>query len=74
MKSKDNNSNSRKGIVFAGLGFELAGLVIASVTFGGKIDETYNLPGYGVAGLTVLSMVGWLIHLIFMLKRWQENG
>lgn len=71
---KDGNSNSKKGIVFAGLGFELAGLVIASVTFGGKLDEHYGWPGYGVAGLTVLSMVGWLIHLIFMLQRWQKNG
>lgn len=74
MDSKEKNSNSRKGIVFAGLGFELAGLVIASVTFGGKIDEVYGWPGYAVAGLTVLSMVGWLIHLIFMINRWQKNG
>ncbi len=74
MKSKDTNNNSRKGIVFAGLGFELAGLVIASVSFGGKIDEIYGFPGYGVAGLTVLSMIGWLVHLIFMLRRWQQNG
>ena len=71
---KKSQNNNKKGIVFAGLGFELAGLVIASVTFGGQLDAHYGWAGYGVAGLTILSLIGWLFHLIFMLQRWQKNG
>ena len=74
MENKKDKKASNKGIVFAGLGMELAGLVIGSVSLGQKLDEIYGWQGYGVAGLTVLSMIGWLIHLIYMLKRWQENG
>lgn len=57
-----------KYIIFAGIGFELIGLIIGSVFFGEYLETKWSTRGLWVAGLILLSLVGWMIHLIYMLK------
>lgn len=62
-----------KFIVFTGLGFEMVGLVLGSMWLGSMIDAYYHLPGLGTAGLIILTMVGWIYHLVFMLNRMMKE-
>jgi len=56
-----------------GMGFELVGLVLASVYFGGMIDEKFNLGGLGLVGLCMMSLIGWMIHLIQLAKQVEKQ-
>ncbi|PWU19599.1 MAG: hypothetical protein C5B49_05505 [Bdellovibrio sp.] len=58
----------KKYIVFAGMGFELVGLIIACLFIGQWLDERFSLKGLGVISFSVLGLVGWLVHLLQMLK------
>ena len=59
---------NKKHLVFAGIGIELVGLILSSVWLGKKIDDTYNTKGIGVLSLSIAALVGWLVHLIALLK------
>ncbi|MCB9027162.1 MAG: hypothetical protein H6625_12640 [Bdellovibrionaceae bacterium] len=61
-----------KSIVFAGMGFELAGLIIGGLFFGQHLDKSYNLKGLATAGITFAVLLSWLVHLVFLLKKYQE--
>ncbi len=63
----------KSGMIFMGMGFELVGLVIGCIYLGGQLDKYFSWPGYATAGLVVLSMVGWIVHLIVLLKRFQAQ-
>lgn len=52
-----------------GMGFELLGLILGGLFIGQLIDKEMNWPGYGVAILVVACLVSWLIHLVYLLKR-----
>jgi len=58
-----------KYIVFAGVGFELVALIIVSVYAGEYLEQINPTKGLWVAGLILLSLVGWMIQLVFMLKK-----
>jgi hypothetical protein len=63
----------KKGLVFLGMGFELLGLILGGLYIGGAIDTHMGWPGYGVAGLVVICMVSWMIHLVVLLKRFMAD-
>lgn len=63
----------KKGVVFVGMGFELLGLILGSLYVGAAIDEEMNWPGYGLIVTVVAGLIGWMIHLIFMLKRFMDE-
>ena len=60
-------------LIFAGIGFELLGLVLAALYIGQAVDKQMNWPGYGVAGFVVLGLVSWLSHLVFLLKKFMKE-
>jgi len=62
-----------KGLVFMGMGFELLGLVLGGYYLGQAIDNEFGWPGYGVAALVICGLIGWMIHLIFLLKRFMAE-
>ncbi len=56
-------------MAFAGLGFELVGLVLGSMWVGSRVDEYFEWPGYAAAGL-IVGMTGlWVVHLVLFLRR-----
>jgi hypothetical protein len=60
-------------LVFAGMGFELIGLVLGSLWLGTVLDEHFQTKGMWVAGMSVLALAGWILHLIQMLKMVERN-
>ncbi len=62
-----------KYIVFAGVGFELVGLIVASVYLGEYLEGKTPSKGLWVAGLILVSLVGWLVHVVAMLKNIQKQ-
>ncbi len=62
-----------KYLVFAGIGFELIGLILLSVYIGDTLDSKWPSKGMWVAGLILLSLVGWMVHLVFLLKSAQKS-
>ncbi|MFN7728913.1 MAG: AtpZ/AtpI family protein [Bdellovibrio sp.] len=56
-------------LVFASMGLELVGLVIGCLYIGQVLDEKFGTKGLMVIFFSVASLVGWFIHLVFLLKR-----
>lgn len=63
----------KHGLVFVGMGFELLGVILGGLYIGQIIDQQMKWPGYAVAFMVVLGLVSWMVHLIFMLKRFMQN-
>lgn len=62
-----------KMAAFVGIGFEVVGLIIAAVWLGGWLDTHYGLKGMATAGLVICALVGWFIHILWMLKRFEKD-
>ena len=60
---------NKQGIVFAGMGFELVGLMLGSVYLGQAIDKHMGWSGISLAALMMLSLVGWIAHIMILLNR-----
>ena len=58
-----------KYMVFAGLGFELVGLILASAWVGNWMDTNYGTRGLGVIGFSVLGLAGWLSHVVILTRK-----
>jgi len=63
---------SKKAVVFAGMGFELAGLIVGGLYLGQYLDAVYNLKGIATAALALGALASWLIHLVVLIKKFQE--
>ena len=59
----------QKMLVFAAMGMELVGLIVASVLIGQWLDERYQLKGLAVLGLSIGGLVGWLVHIVVLLRQ-----
>lgn len=64
----------RRGIAFVGMGFELAGLMVGALYLGQAIDNYYSTKGLAVAGLTIVVLAGWLVHLVVLLKKYTRDN
>lgn len=64
---------NRKGMVFAGMGFELLGLVVAGLYMGRAIDQEMGWPGYALAGLVMVALLGWCFHIYWLLERFERD-
>jgi hypothetical protein len=62
-----------KGIVFMGMGFELLGAILGGLYLGAFIDKEMGWPGYGTAATVVACLVSWMVHLVYMLKKFMEE-
>lgn len=60
-------------LVFAAMGMELVGAIVAAVLLGQYLDERYQWKGMGVLALSILSLVGWLIHIILLLRQMDRS-
>ncbi len=63
----------QKGLVFIGMGFELLGLILGGLYLGQIVDKAMGWPGYGLAMIVVACLVSWIVHLVFLLKRFMNE-
>lgn len=63
-----------KMAAFVGIGFELIGLLLGAAFLGRYLDQKFAFQGLVTAGLVILALVGWLIHLILLLKGLDSNS
>lgn len=56
-------------MVFFSMGFELVGLILGSVFVGQKLDALWGTKGIALLVLTVACLAGWMVHLVYLLKR-----
>ena len=63
----------KKYLVFSSIGFELAALIWGSVYVGDLLDKNYQSKGMITIGLIVISLTGWLIRLVWLLKKIQSE-
>lgn len=70
---KDKNVKS-KGLVFAGLGMEIIGMMVGSQILGNELDRYFQWPGYAVMALVLTSFVVWVTHVVVMSKRFMQQN
>jgi hypothetical protein len=62
-----------KYLVFTSIGFELLGIMMASIYLGQMIDDHYKTRGVALIVLMFTGLVSWFMHLIFLLRRFQKD-
>ena len=63
----------KPGMVFIGLGFELAVLIPSGLYLGQKVDEQMGWPGFATAGIAFAVLIAWVVHLSYLLKRFSTE-
>jgi F0F1-type ATP synthase assembly protein I len=63
----------KKYIVFASIGFELVGIMLACVYLGQAVDKTYQTKGLGLIALMFIGLASWLTHVVLLLRRFEKN-
>lgn len=74
MKTQPKDSNKTgKGLVFAGLGMEIVGMMIGSVLVGNEIDKIFGWPYYSVIFLILASFGVWIWHIVAIAKKFMQD-
>ncbi len=55
------------------MGMELVGLMLVSAYFGNILDKSYKTGGLILAGLCMVSLVGWLTQIILLAKKLEKT-
>ena len=62
-----------KGLVFLGSGFELVMVCVGGSYLGSYIDKQMGWNNYATAFLVIALLIAWFLHLLFLLKRFEET-
>lgn len=65
---------ANKGLVFMAMGFELVGLILACIFIGQWVDQNYGTKGLALVGFSALGLVGWLVHIVKLLKKFEADS
>ncbi len=63
----------KKYLIFTSIGFELVGIMVASIYLGQTIDKTYQTKGLALIALMFIGLASWLTHVILLLRRFQKD-
>lgn len=63
-----------KYMLFIGIGFELIGLIVAAVFAANWLEARYPSKGMITAGLVLLALVGWFVHIMVLLKQVNKDN
>ena len=56
-----------------GIGFELVMVCLGGAYLGSYIDHKMGWNNLATAGLVIALLIGWFVHLIFLLRRYETN-
>jgi hypothetical protein len=65
---------NRKMLVFFAMGFELVGLIVAMAWVGQWMDTRFETKGLCLAGMSMMGLVSWLVHLIRLLNKFEASS
>lgn len=65
---------NRRAMVFIAMGFEAVAAVLAGVWLGGYFDKNLGGKGYGPVLGALLFLIGWVIHLLVMAKKFESES
>jgi F0F1-type ATP synthase assembly protein I len=60
-------------LIFTSIGFELVGIMLASIYLGQMIDEYYKTKGIALIVLMFTGLASWFMHLLFLLRKIQKD-
>ena len=63
-----------KYMVFVGIGFELLGLVAVGLWISQELEKRYPSQGLITAGVLILCLISWLIHLVILVKKLMSSN
>ena len=63
-----------KAFIFIGMGFELVAAVLGFLWLGEKLDHNFGWKGMGAALGIVLAMIGWITHLLIVVRSLAKDG
>ena len=63
-----------KYIIFAVMGVELVGLILGSLYLGQILDEKFQTQGLIMVALSLISLGGWLFHIVILAKNLEKNS
>jgi hypothetical protein len=55
-------------MLYLGLGFEFAGLVVTFLFLGQWLDQKYQWQGLGIAAGAFLGIAIWILHLVLVMR------
>lgn len=58
-----------KYLVFAAMGVELVGIILACLYIGQMLDEKYGWKGLGMIGFSVAGLAGWIVQIVVLSQR-----
>jgi hypothetical protein len=62
----------KRYIIFAAMGFELVALILGCFFLGEYLDKTYQSKGLIFVGLSFLALIGWMVRIIWLVRRFQK--
>lgn len=69
-----DKNGAKSGIVFMGLGFELVAACGGGYFLGGYVDQFMGWKNQGSTYLVLMLLVGWFVHLIWLLRQFEKNN
>lgn len=61
------------GLIFMGLGFELAAIFLAGAYLGQKLDEYMGWKSMGFLMVTGFLFVVWVTHFVYLIKKFMKD-
>ena len=62
-------SEKNPAMAFVAMGFELVGLIIASLYLGQWLDSHLEIAPWATLGMVAIGVVGWMIHIFILVKQ-----
>lgn len=63
-----------KYLIFTVMGVELVGLILGSLFLGRYLDDHLKTQGLIMVALSLLSLAGWLFHIVILAKSLEKNA
>jgi len=64
---------NNKYLILTGMGFELGGIIIASVYLGGLLDEKFGSQGLAMVGISMCGLIAWIFHVTILYKKIEKE-
>ena len=62
-----------QALIFIGISFELAALVVGALYLGDIVDKKYSLNGLATVGILFAVMGAWVYHLVILVQKFSKE-